>query len=66
MKLDKLDEKLIFEIKHKLTHQNLNIKFYETGKETAEKFEKCFWVKVKDLDRYAFPKPITTFISEFL
>ncbi len=50
------------EIKHKLTHRNLWIRFYhlKIGDLNGLKYEK---IEFNDWHRYAFPKPIVEFLS---
>jgi A/G-specific adenine glycosylase len=56
---------MVYEVKHKLTHQNLNIRFYKTDL-IPDKSDDFKWVKVTDLEKYAFPKPIVSYIKRFL
>ena len=56
---------LVYEIKHKLTHQNLNIWFYKIDW-IPEKSDDYKWVYVSELEKFAFPKPIDSYIKRFL
>ena len=54
-------EKLIkeVEIKHKLSHQNLYIKFWVFNSDYEDKH----FIEISNLGSYAFPKPLFKFIS---
>jgi A/G-specific adenine glycosylase len=53
------------EVKHKLTHRNLHIRFYNL--ELSE-LNKSRFIKIKkeDWKQYAFPKPIVSYLSRIL
>lgn len=55
---------LVNKSKHKLTHQLLHISFISISSISANApFESCRLEKVKELAKFAFPKPIKTFLE---
>ncbi|XOD68013.1 MAG: A/G-specific adenine glycosylase [Flavobacteriales bacterium Tduv] len=55
----------IYQLTHKLTHQNLHIEFWEghAQKNTKEKLEGFELVATDMLDKYPFPRPISLFLK---
>jgi A/G-specific adenine glycosylase len=55
--------KLIHEVKHKLTHQDLCLHFYETFLDQIP--DGYLDISKENLNKYAFPKPIDYFLQNF-
>lgn len=58
---------LVFEMKHKLTHQAIQIKFYKLmSKEKINDTKGSQLIKIQEINQYAVPKPIEKFLNLIL
>lgn len=51
---------------HVLSHQKLFVRFYHiiSKNKISPIPEGCFWIKIKDFEKYAVPKPIDIYIRK--
>lgn len=60
------DAVLIWKTKHKLTHRNLTVNFYQKTLETKEeKPSEGFWITADKIESYAIPRVIDKFLQTY-
>jgi len=59
---DKQEHKL-WHTKHKLTHRQLSIHFYNAGKNSDYEHSDCITIPIADINKYPLPKPIVMFLK---
>ena len=52
-----------YKISHKLSHQNLNIKFWEVVTKRIISDSEFIKIKINDINKYPFPKPIQNYFN---
>lgn len=55
-----------YSIKQKLSHQLINFYFLEIELKTKKNISGFFWVKISELNKYAFPKSLQEFVTTHL
>jgi A/G-specific adenine glycosylase len=55
-----------FQIKQKLTHQQINFRFHKIELSKKANIPGCFWAKSPEVDKYAFPKTLKQYIVDQL
>jgi A/G-specific adenine glycosylase len=55
-----------YSINQKLSHQSIHFSFLEIELKHKEAVPGFFWVKISELDSYAFPKSLQEFVAEYL
>jgi len=58
-------QQLPFHYRHKLTHRDLEISFFECRLSEKITLENCFWIEIKDFKHYAVPKIIAQFATDY-